>query len=87
MSYEGRKMTGGYYVIVDEIADAVANTGISEQMEVVLINTCFRHEPGGKTAQKKLEEWCGLHGFAFSRFNGKDAEGKGVRFIRFSRQV
>ncbi len=85
MHYIPRDTTDSYHLVVDEIANNVAEHGSHETLTVALANTCFR-KTDSRSSQEQLDEWCQNHGFGYNVYDERDTHKRIQQFIRFFRR-
>jgi hypothetical protein len=83
--YENLGRTG-YDIHQENIIAGVVKTGKHEIALTQLANTSFQEHFGGHTTLEQVEEWCKMHEFAYTVFDGKDPIGRKVKMVRFARE-
>jgi DNA-directed RNA polymerase subunit M/transcription elongation factor TFIIS len=86
LSYENLGKAG-YDIHIENIIAGVVKTGAHEIALSQLANTSFQEHFGGHTTLEQIEEWCKMHEFDYTVFQGKDVIGHKVKMVRFSRAL
>jgi len=84
LNYENLGKTG-YDIHMEKIIAGMVKNGQFDIELSQLARTTFQEHFGGHTTEEQLAEWCNLHEFAYTIFQGKDAIGHKVKMVHFTR--